>query len=567
MTDAPLVLGVTRMQDGGACLMQGTRILWAIQKERLTRQRHQRGAPGDLRDWYGPHLPWPARPPDAVVDCLAADEDARNPALYDEELAAALHLAPTCRRARISQHMAQVHGVFHPSPFRAAAVMVADDQGSPVTGLTDNWSGAAYVPGGWREASSFYRADRERVHCIGKQLWDGDDAQPAGPGMFYALLTRTLFPGEGNGGKTMALAAHGDARTLGLPPLIVAGGQVRIPPAWQDILGGPDHGPGRFRYGQAGVAFADCANLAAAGQRAFEEALVAVARWLHAETGLDDLCLAGAAALNGAANTRLLRETPFRNVFVAPAPGAAGAALGCAVYGLTALAGASDSYRWTHDYLGPPQPRQRIDAALAGADDLRIEHLPDPQVLCSRMVDLLCQDRVLGLYQGASEFGPRALAHRSILADPRSGAMRDWINARIKQRDWFLPLAALVLEERAGAWFDLPAPSPFMQYAAQARATHAPSVPAVVHVDGSARVQTVGPAGDPLLRLLLQGVEARTGVPVLLHGSFRGAMDGADEPLVETPSEALAAFRRMPLHALAMPPYLATKRAEPELPA
>lgn len=547
MTDAPLVLGVNRTQDASVCLMQGTRILWAIQKERLTRRKHHWGKPGDFRDWYGPHLPWPARPPDVVVECFSSDEEVRNLALYDEELAATLRLPPTCRRARISHHLAHVYSVFHPSPFREAAVMVVDGQGSPVSEFTDGWSGAAYVPGDWREVSSFYRADRNRVHCIGKQLWDGDDARLVGLGMFYFLLTQALFPGEGNEGKTM-----------GLPPLIVEGGQVRMPQAWQAIL----HERERFRYGQPGVAFADCANLAAAGQRAFEDALVAVARWLHAETGLDNLCFAGGTALNCPANARLLRETPFKNVFVPPAPGDAGTALGCAVYGLTMLAHASDSYRWTHDYLGPPPQAQRIEAVLAGADDLRIEHLPDAHALCGRMIELLCHGRVLGMYQGASEFGPRALGHRSILADPRTGGMRDWINARVKGREWFRPLAPVVLEERALAWFDLAAPSPFMQYAVQVRPTHAPSVPAIVHVDGSARLQTVGPGDDPLLRLLLQAFEARTGVPVLLNTSF----NGKDEPIVETPEEALAAFRRMPLHALAMPPFLATKRNEPELP-
>lgn len=574
MTDAPLVLGVNRTQDASACLMQGPRILWAIQKERLTRRKHHWGKPGDFRDWYGPRLSWPARPPDIVVECFSSDEEVRNLGLYDEELAATLRLAPTCRRARISHHLAHVYSVFHPSPFREAAVMVVDGQGSPVAEFTDGWSGAAYVPGDWREVSSFYRADRNRVHCIGKQLWDGDDDRLVGLGMFYFLLTQALFPGEGNEGKTMGLAPHGDARALGLPPLIVEGGQVRMPQAWQAILTGSGDGPrdgpddgldnkrGRFRYGQPGVAFADCANLAAAGQRAFEDALIAVARWLHAETGLDNLCFAGGTALNCPANARLLRETPFRNVFVPPAPGDAGTALGCAVYGLTALAHGSDAFRWTHDYLGPPPAAQRIDAMLAGADDLRIEHLPDPHALCARMIELLCHGRVLGLYQGASEFGPRALGHRSIVADPRTGAMRDWINAHVKEREWFRPLAPVVLEERAPAWFDLAAPSPFMQYAVQVKASHAPSVPAIVHVDGSARLQTVGPGDDPLLRLLLQGFEARTGVPVLLNTSF----NGKDEPIVETPDEALAAFRRMPLHALAMPPFLATKRAEPELP-
>jgi carbamoyltransferase len=559
MKDGPLVLGINRTQDASICLMQGSRLLWAVQKERLTRHKHHWGKPGDVRDFYLPHLPWPERPIDVVVECFSSDEEAQRLPQYEEELAASLRLAPGCRRARISHHLAHVYSVFHPSPFREAAVMIIDGQGSPVRDLTEYWAGAAYVPGDWREVASFYRADRERVLCIGKQLWDRDDARLVGLGMFYFLLTQAIFPGEGNEGKVMGLAPHGDPRALGLPPLTVEAGHVGLPQPWRELLRECE----RFRYGQPGVAFADCANLAAAGQRAFEDAVLEIARWLHGQTRLDSLCFAGGTALNCSANERLLRETPFRQVFIPPAPSDAGTALGCALYGLTELAGQSCAYRWTHDYLGPAPRLHEIEAALDERDDLAIEVLPSMAALCARMLELLADRRVLGLYQGPSEFGPRALGHRSILADPRQAAMRDWINARVKQREWFRPLAPVVLEERAADWFDLPGSSPFMQFAAPVRPHMAARVPAITHVDGTARLQTVGADDDPLLRRLLQGFEARTGVPVLLNTSF----NGKDEPIVETPQEALASFRRMPLHALAMPPFLVTKRSEPELPA
>jgi carbamoyltransferase len=559
MSGGPLVLGINRTQDASVCLMQGSRLLWAIQKERLTRQKHHWGRLGDVRDYYGPRLPWPEQPIDVVVECFSSDEEIRQLAQYDEELATTLRLAPGCRRAHISHHLAHVYSVFHPSPFREAAVMIADGQGSPVSELSDHWSGAAYVPGDWREVASFYRADRESILCIGKQLWDRDDARLVGLGMFYFLLTQTMFPGEGNEGKVMGLAPHGNPRALGLPPLDVLDGQVHIPEGWRAILRERE----RFLYGQPGVAFADCANLAAAGQRAFEDALVEVARWLHLETGLPNLCFAGGTALNCSANERLLRETPFKAVFIPPAPSDAGTALGCALYGLTELARESCAYRWTQDYLGPVHERREIEAALVERDDLKIEHLPDNGALCSRMLELLLGQRVLGLYQGGSEFGPRALGHRSILADPRHAHMREWINARVKQREWFRPLAPAVLEERASSWFDLPGPSPFMQFAAPVRPDVMAQVPAITHVDGTARLQTVGADDDPLMRNLLKGFEARTGVPILLNTSF----NGKDEPIVETPREALAAFRRMPLHALAIPPFIVSKRALPELPA
>lgn len=565
MSHAPLVLGINRTQDASVCLMQGSRLLWAIQKERLTRHKHDAGRLGDFRDVYGPRLPWPASPIDAVVECLAAD-GAADPAPFDEELGATLRLAPGYRHACISHHLAQALSVFQPSSFREAAVMIVDDRGSRVAELTDHWSGAGYVPGDWREVTSFYRADRTRIHCIGKQLWNRDDAHPVGLAMFYDLLTRAIFSppdgaapnGDVSDSAVMDLAPHGDPYALGLPPLDVRDGQVRIPERWHAVL----RDDGRFRYGRPGVAFADCANLAAAGQRAYEDALLPMARWLHAETGIDNLCFAGGAALNSSANARLLRETPFKSVFIAPAPGGAGSALGCALYGLNELTHAGSAYRWTHDDLGPQHDRQAVAVALQNRDGLRVEHLQRVDALIDRVLELLRSQRVVGLVQGASEFGPQALGHRSILADPRHAGMRDWINGCIKGRDWFHPLAAAVLEERAAAWFDVDVPSPFLQYAVPMHPHKALQVPAIVHADGSAGMHTVGPIDDALLRSLLQGFESYTGVPILLNTAF----GGKDEPLVETPADALAAFRRLPLHALVMPPYLVTKQVEPALP-
>jgi carbamoyltransferase len=558
MNDAPVVLGLNRTQDASACLMHGSELVWAIQKERLTRQKHHWGKPGDVGGLYTRRLPGLDRPIDILVECFSSDAEAARLPEYEAELDAALRFAPGCRRLRISHHLSHVYSVFPPSPFNEAAVMVVDGQGSPAAEFTEHWSGAAAVPGDWREVSSFYTATRERVECVGKQLWDRDDARLVGLGMFYFMLTQTLFPGEGNEGKVMGLAPHGDPVAAGLPPLTVEGGQVAIPPAWRALLRERE----RFHYGAPGVGFSDCANLAAAGQRAFEDALLALARWLHALTGLDNLCFAGGTALNCSANERLLRETPFKRIFIPPAPSDAGTALGCALYGLSEVAGVRCAYRWTSDYLGPEPALSDIEAAVADAGDLVVERVRGRGALCERMLDLLCAGKVVGLYQGRSEFGPRALGHRSILGNPRQGRVRDWINARVKQREWFRPLAPVVLEERAAEFFDVPAASPFMQYAAPVRPAMAALVPAITHVDGTARLQTVGPHDDPLLRALLEGFAARTGVPVLLNTSF----NGKDEPIVETPAEALASFRRMPLHALAMPPFLIRKHSEPELP-
>lgn len=270
---APVVLGINRTQDASICLMHGTELAWAIQKERLTRHKHHWGRLGDIRHIYAPRLPWLDAPIDILVECYSCDAEFSRVADYERELAATLALAPGCRRARISHHLAHVYSAFHPSPFDNAAVMVVDGQGSRVADLTETWPGAAGVPGDWCEVASFYRADRQRVDCLGKQLWNRDERQPVGLGMFYFLLTQAIFPGEGNEGKVMGLAPHGKASALRLPSLEVRDGQVRIPQPWRELLAER----GRFRHGGANDGrFADIANLAAAGQWAFEEALLEV---------------------------------------------------------------------------------------------------------------------------------------------------------------------------------------------------------------------------------------------------------------------------------------------------
>ena len=536
MDDIPVVLGINRTRAASICLMHGARVQWAIQKERLTRQRHDPGRPGDLEQVYLPHLAGLEHPIDVLVECCVADQvDDQG----DDSFAQALNFARGARRVRIPQHLARAYAAFHPSPFREAAVMIVDGHGNP--------------------PAAFYRAGRERITGIGQAAAGPADGQGAGLGMFYHLLTQALFPGADNGGKVMDLAPYGDPDAPRLPQLTVEGMRVGIPHAWQALLGEPE----RWRFGAPRASFTDCANLAAAGQRAFEQALLALARWLHLHTGLDDLCFAGAAALNCPANDRLLRDGPFRRVFIPPAPGDAGAAVGCAIHGLVEVAGHGSDFRWPHDYLGPAPQLADIEAALDGASDLIVEHPRGRDALCARMLDLLCSGRVIGLYQGRSEFGPRALGHRSILADPRRERMRDWINARVKERGWFRPFAAVVAQEHAAQYFDLRAPSPFMQFSVPVRSSVMPLLAAVTHVDGSARVQTVGPNDDPLLRALLAGFEVRTGVPVLLNTS----LNGKDEPIIETPQQAVDTFRRLPLHGLAMPPYLVMKRREPGLPA
>ncbi len=552
MNASPLILGINRTQDASICLMHGSQLAWAIQKERLTRQKHHWGRVGDIANIYKPRLAGLDQPLDLLVECYSSDAEFDRLAEYEQEIADSLKLAPGCRRAHISHHLAHVYSAFHPSPFEQAAVMIIDGQGSEVSRLTERWRGAAWVPGHWCEVASFYLADREQVTCIDKQVWNRDDQQLVGLGMFYFLLTQTLFPGQGNEGKVMGLAPHGNPDLLKLPALQVEGWQVTIPAAWREIL--RLHARFRYRPGDK-TTFAHSAALAAAGQRAFEDAIVKVARWLQAETGAQHLCFAGGTALNCSANDRLRREAGFKQVFIPPATSDAGTALGCAIYGLTELAGLPCHFRWRHDYLGPEPHADAIKQAIADQSDLLIERIDHQGDLAGRVAELIQEGKVIGLYQGGSEFGPRALGHRSILGDPRRGALRDWINSEVKLREWFRPLAPVVLLEHAPRYFEAGGASPFMQFASPVLITD--SVPAITHIDGTARLQTVGPDGDPFLRRLLDAFHQRTGVPVLLNTSF----NGKDEPIVETPAEAVHSFRTMPLHALVMPPYVMLKRA------
>jgi carbamoyltransferase len=224
----------------------------------------------------------------------------------------------------------------------------------------------------------------------------------------------------------MGMAPYGNPLALGLPPLAVDRGMVFLPARWTALLADQS----RFRFAANGTRnFQDIADLAAAGQRAFEDALLEVARWLHHETGAENLCFAGGIALNCSANDRLLRESRFRRLFIPPAPSDAGTALGCTLYGLLECLGQPSAYRWEHDFLGPGPDPADVEAAVCGAEDLIVER---PENLWEGVVGLLVQNKVVGLYQGRSEFGPRALGHRSILADPRHPGMHDWINARVR---------------------------------------------------------------------------------------------------------------------------------------
>jgi carbamoyltransferase len=558
MTTEPIVVGINRTQDGSIAVAHGSSALVSLQKERISRRKHHWGRLGDLPERYVPRIPLLREPVDLVVEGYSSDAEFENLGHYRAELTGALRLKRDARVVLVSHHLTHLYSAFYPSPFERAAGLVIDAQGSPVRHFTEAVGLPPGIDASLLEVSSFYRCERGRIECLAKQLWDGDWAHPAGLGCFYSLLTKMLWPvGEGNEGKAMGLAPFGDPAALRLPELDVRGHEVFIPEEW--LAAFADRGPYRFFTDGTG-SFQRCADLAAAGQRAFENALLKLVAWLYERTGEDNLVFAGGTALNCSANGRIIRESAFREVFIPPSPHDGGTAVGCALYGLVACLGLRSDFRWRNDFLGPePDPARVVAAVAAVPGDLAVDR---PDDLAGAMVDLLDRGHVVGLHQGRSESGPRALGNRSIIGDPRRAGMQDYINYEVKGREWFRPLAPLVLAEHAARIFGVDRPAPFMQYAADVRPEYREQYPGITHVDGSARLQTVEPVHTPFLHTLLTAWYERTGSPVLVNTSLNGPGD----PLTETPEESIETLRKSNMHALALPPYLLRKRDVPPVP-
>jgi carbamoyltransferase len=290
-----------------------------------------------------------------------------------------------------------------------------------------------------------------------------------------------------------------------------------------------------------------------------EELLLNMANHLHRETGLRQLCIAGGVGLNSVANTRILKETPFERLFVQPAAGDGGGALGAALWAYNILLGKPRIFTMRHAYWG----RANSDAEIG--DFLRrnaipFRHIEDDDELLDHAVERLTQGKVIGWAQGHFEWGPRALGNRSILADPRNAEMKDIVNAKIKFREPYRPFAPSVLAEQAEKYFDLPQtqchhPARYMQYVLPVRESQRSTLPAVTHVDGTGRLQTVFRDQSPRYYRLIERFGQATGVPVVLNTSFnlRG------EPIVNTAADAFHTFSNSEMDSLILENFLIEK--------
>jgi carbamoyltransferase len=295
-------------------------------------------------------------------------------------------------------------------------------------------------------------------------------------------------------------------------------------------------------------------NIAASLQCVLQETVLELAQWLHERTGLPRLCMAGGVALNCVMNAFIRDHGPFDEVWVQPAAGDAGTALGAALWIDSRERGrqGNGERRWTmdHAYLGPEYPEAEIEAFLRWSK-VPFRRLTD---IAGETADLLAAGNVIGWYQGRTEFGPRALGARSILASPIDPGMQAKLN-EIKDREDFRPVAPVVMEEHAADWFVDARKAPFMLFIFNVRPERAERIPAVRHVDGTARIQTINRAQHPLYYDLLAAFHARTGVPILVNTSF----NTRGEPMVNSPRDALESFWTSPLDALVIGPFLITK--------
>lgn len=424
----------------------------------------------------------------------------------------------------VDHHIAHAASAFHASPFDKAAVMTIDGRGEQAT--------TAYFIG---EAN-----DLKKI---------GEVQMPHSLGLLYEAVTSYLgFLHSSDEYKVMALASYGKPEFLDEFKSMIhidENGQYTI----DDYQLEQRFGPVRKRNAPFA---AKHFNIAHSLQKVLEETVLQLSEWLHKTTGLDNLCLAGGVALNCVMNAVLRDKSPFKNIWVQPAAGDAGTALGAALWiDVQERKQTQRSFSMQHAYWGPDYDDDEIE------DFLKWTKVPYRKLnnIADETAKILAQDKVIGWYQGRMEFGPRALGSRSILASPIHPSMQAKLN-EIKDREDFRPVAPVVLEEDAPEWFENAAYSPFMLFVYKVKADKADLIPAVRHVDGTARIQTVNENQHAAYYQLLKAFKKLTGVPVLVNTSF----NTRGEPIVCTPRDAIECFWTSPFDALVINSFLLEKQ-------
>lgn len=567
------ILGINAYHaNASAALVVEGRLVTAVEEERFNRVKYAAGFPAcavrycleeggltlrDIDHVAVPRNPWArlpaklfyaARMPKFAWDRMGA---LRQFGGIGRDLTSACDAVRPDLRAkvhRIEHHVAHLASAFFVSPYERAAILSAD-------GLGD-FASTMWATG---------EGNRLNVH--------GSVAFPHSLGLYYTALSQYLgFWKFGDEYKVMGLAAYGEPRLVDELRRVVrpANGngfslglqyfchhQTGPEMTWRDSRETPMLGRlfspyleerlGKTRSAEEPVG-KDHQDIAASMQAVLEEAYFRLLNHLAKTTGMKKAALAGGVAFNCAANGKIFDHTPFTEIYVQPAAGDAGLAVGAAFYVYHQVLGQPRNFIMDHANWGPQFSSGSIRKAVdrSPARDMGAKELSDDE-LFRLTAQRLADGKIVGWFQGRQEWGPRALGNRSILADPRRAEMKDVLNQRIKHREPFRPFAPSILEEAVGDYFERSHPSPFMNLAYRVRADKRQVIPAPTHVDGTGRLQTVSRQANPRYWSLIKEFEKLTGVPVLLNTSFN-----ENEPIVLTPREAIDCFLRTRMDVLVL---------------
>jgi carbamoyltransferase len=567
------VLGINAYDhDVSACLLRDGEIAYAIEKERITRQKHAGGFFQEVVDYCLNAEGITIDDLDLVVrNCYVLPaEDLEVRMIYqgdivDRERAQAskspLYLPKSNKVMTVSHHLAHAYSAFAVCPFDEGVVMVVDGVGSYSSDIKEAGQLTEGVNPLARESESYYKFKGSELETL-KKVW----LQPCrgllsdeffnmdGLGALYSRVSSYIFADWNKCGEVMGLAPYGRPDSF-KRLLEFKDGELHVP-EWDAEFNQPWMPNDKNKW-EASPAMPHWEDMAWRVQHDAEEVLLARARWLRETTGARNLCLAGGVALNCVANGRIVREAGFDNVWIQPAAGDNGIAIGCAYYGRLAVQKKPRTFVMKQATLGVEYPDEVTQHTGNPLLVTRTTFNGPGQSICREAAKLLADGKVFGWFQGRCEFGPRALGNRSILGDPRRVEMKDILNKRVKFRQAFRPFAPIVPYERAKDIFVGEDESPFMLRAKQVRPEWKDRIPAIVHVDGTARVQTVRREDNERIYDLLMEFEKLTGVPVLVNTSFN--IKG--EPIVETPQDAMNCFIYTGIDYLVLHDTLVAKNA------
>ncbi len=566
------ILGINAYDhDVSACLLRDGEIAYAIAKERVTRRKHDAGFFQEVVDYCLKAEGITLDDIDLVVrNCYVLPiEDLEVRLLSQGDLAPKeriqasknpLFLSKSNKVVTVSHHLAHAYSAFAACPFDEGAVMIVDGVGNYAADVTEKDQLTVGVNPLARESESYYRFEGSNLEAV-KKVWlnpvrgllSDEFFYMKGLGAAYSRVSSYIFADWNKCGEVMGLAPYG--RSAGMKPLAtLENGELDVRD-WTEEFSQP-YQPDDAKKWEDSSSMQHWSNVAWQMQDDTEKILIERAIWLRETTGAKNFCIAGGVGLNCVANGKIVREAGYDNVWIQPAAGDDGIAIGCAYYGHLAIQKKPRGFVMQHAYLGTPYSDREAEAAAEKWLVERQTFNGADHSICRETAKVLSEEKVVGWFQGRSEFGPRALGNRSIIADPRNPAMKDVLNARVKHRQSFRPFAPIVLAERASEVFEGEEDSPFMLLAKNVMPEWRDKVPAIVHVDGTARVQTVRREHNERLYLLLKEFEALTGVPVLLNTSFniRG------EPIVESPADAMKCFLSTGIDYLSMHNLLIAKK-------